>query len=119
MTRAFLLMNLEQRGGHHHGPLKFKIPIGLLGESIAELGSFPYSPGERTFDGPTLFIKGTRSKCVMTLHVYLPFSILRPSYRYINRHNVDLAKAFFPNMIMKELDTNHWGESIVFDVWPY
>ena len=32
-------------------------------------------------------------------------------HRYINRHNVDTAKAFFPNMVLKELDAGHWGES--------
>ncbi|KAH9945411.1 alpha/beta-hydrolase [Epithele typhae] len=92
MTCAFLLMNLEHAGPHHPKPLKFKIPIGLLGRSIPELGGFPYTPGERTFEKPTLFIKGSRSK-------------------YINRHNVGLAEELFPNMTMKELPTGHWVHS--------
>ncbi|KAI1797188.1 alpha/beta-hydrolase [Ganoderma leucocontextum] len=93
MTRAFLLMNLDHPTAHHQRPLKFRVPVGLLGDSIPEIGGFPWSPGERTFDGPALFIKGTKSK-------------------YINRHNVDTAKAFFPNMILEELDAGHWGESV-------
>lgn len=64
MTRAFLLMNLEHPTAHHHHPLKFRIPIGLLGEAIPEIGGFPWAPGERTFEGPTLFIKGRKSKFV-------------------------------------------------------
>ena len=64
MTRAFLLMNLEHPTAHHQRPLKFRVPVGLLGESIPEIGDFPWSPGERTFDGPTLFIKGKKSKYV-------------------------------------------------------
>ena len=62
MTRAFLLMNLEHSKAHHTRPLKFRVPVGLLGDSIPEIGNFPWSPGERTFAGPTLFIKGTKSK---------------------------------------------------------
>ncbi|KAI0749372.1 alpha/beta-hydrolase [Daedaleopsis nitida] len=92
MTRAFLLMNLEHPTAHHPHPLRFRIPIGLLGGAISDIGGFPWSPGERTFNGPTLFIKGSKSK-------------------YINRHNVDTAKAFFPNMELEELDAGHWVHS--------
>ncbi|TBU50464.1 alpha/beta-hydrolase [Dichomitus squalens] len=88
MIRAFLLTNLEHQSAHHQRPLKFRVPVGLLGDSIPDLGDFPWSPGERTFDGPTLFIKGKKSK-------------------YINRHNIDTVKAFFPNMVLEELDAGH------------
>lgn len=68
MTRAFLLTNLlPQAHDHHHHPLRFKIPIDLIGNAIPNIGSFPYEPGERTWDGPTLFIKGDKSKYVNTL----------------------------------------------------
>ncbi|KAI0635860.1 alpha/beta-hydrolase [Trametes polyzona] len=92
MTRAFLLMNLEHPTAHHPHPLRFRIPIELLGNAIPELGSFPYSPGERTWEGPTLFIKGEKSK-------------------YINKHNIAAAKAFFPNMVLETLDAGHWVHS--------
>ncbi|KAI0649164.1 alpha/beta-hydrolase [Trametes meyenii] len=92
MTRAFLLMNLEHPTPHHPHPLRFRIPVDLLGNSIPELGSFPYLPGERTWDGPTLFIKGEKSK-------------------YINKHNIDAARAFFPNMVIERLDAGHWVHS--------
>lgn len=32
-------------------------------------------------------------------------------HRYINKHNIDIAKAFFPNMVLEKLDASHWGES--------
>jgi hypothetical protein len=68
MTRAFLLTNLSsQAHDHHHHPLKFKVPIDIIGKAIPSIGDFPYEPGERTWDGPTLFIKGTRSKYVHAL----------------------------------------------------
>ncbi|KAI0833404.1 alpha/beta-hydrolase [Trametes gibbosa] len=92
MTRAFLLMNLEHPTAHNPHALRFRIPIDLLGKSIGELGSFPYLPGERVWEGPTLFIKGDRSK-------------------YINKHNIDTAKAFFPNMQLERLDASHWVHS--------
>lgn len=112
MTRAFLLMNLEHPTTQHQRPLKFRVPIGLLGDSIPEIGGFPWSPEERTFDGPTLFIKGKKSKCAIAID---EFSSCRSGTeacccRYINRHNVDTARAFFPNMILEELDAGHWGE---------
>ncbi len=60
MTRAFLLTNLLPP--EHNMPLRFRIPLHTIGAAIPELGSFPYEPGEREWDGPTLFIKGTKSK---------------------------------------------------------
>ncbi|GJE85563.1 alpha/beta-hydrolase [Phanerochaete sordida] len=90
MTRAFLLTNLlPQEHDHHHHPLKFRVPLEILGRAIPTIGGFPYELGERTWEGPTLFIKGTRSK-------------------YINRHNIPIAHEFFPNMELKTLEAGHW-----------
>lgn len=93
MTRAFLLTNLlPQAHDHHHHPLKFRIPIDIIGNAIADIGGFPYEPGERSWEGPTMFIKGTRSK-------------------YINNRNIPIAKEFFPNMVLEHIETGHWGMS--------
>lgn len=40
---------------------KFRVPLSTLGDAITEIGSFPYAPGERTWSGPTMFIKGSQS----------------------------------------------------------
>jgi hypothetical protein len=85
MTRAFLLTNLDTQST----PLKFRVPLDIIGPSIEDLGWFPYSQGERVWNGKTLFIKGTKSK-------------------YINRHNLSLAKDFFPDMVLEELEAGHW-----------
>ncbi|KDQ59096.1 hypothetical protein JAAARDRAFT_57066 [Jaapia argillacea MUCL 33604] len=85
MIRAFLLTNLVS--DHHR--MKFRIPIDIIGRSISEIGSFPYEPGEKTWEGPTLFVKGTKSK-------------------YINSKNIPLAKEYFPNMVVETLDAGHW-----------
>lgn len=85
MTRAFLLTNLDA----HSTPMKFRIPLNIVGPSIPNLGSFPYESGETKWNGKTLFIKGTRSK-------------------YINDRNIPLARQFFPNMSLETLDAGHW-----------
>ncbi|TFK73263.1 alpha/beta-hydrolase [Pluteus cervinus] len=88
----FLLTNLHVPSASSKEVAKFQIPLTLIGESIPEIGWFPYAPGERTWNGPTLFVKGSRSK-------------------YINRHNLPICKQFFPSMKLEELDTDHWVHS--------
>ncbi|TFY55389.1 hypothetical protein EVJ58_g8280 [Rhodofomes roseus] len=88
MTRSFLLTNLK-RQEYDTQALEFQIPLGIIGDSIPEIGSFPYEPGERTWEGNTLFIKGTKSK-------------------YINDRNIPVAKQFFPNMALERLEAGHW-----------
>ncbi|KAH9068398.1 alpha/beta-hydrolase, partial [Lactarius deliciosus] len=84
MTRAFLLTNLDSTVR----PLKFQVPIDIIGASIPDLGGFPYKPGERTWNGNTLFVKGSKSK-------------------YINKNNLPIAREFFPNMSLETLDASH------------
>jgi len=59
--RQFLLTNLasEPKNG---GPMSFRIPLDIIEEAIPTFGDFPYAPGERTWGGPTLAIRGKRSK---------------------------------------------------------
>ncbi|KAI0291345.1 alpha/beta-hydrolase [Multifurca ochricompacta] len=85
MTRAFLLTNLDTTVR----PLKFQVPLDIIGSSIPDLGSFPYEPGERSWHGSTLFVKGSKSK-------------------YISKNNVPIAKEFFPSMSLETLDAGHW-----------
>lgn len=65
---AFLLTNLIPAEG---GTLKFRLPVDLLIESIPEIGSFPYAPGERKWSRSALFVKGTKSKCVIAFVSHL------------------------------------------------
>lgn len=58
--RAFLLTNISLPTSsipHVH----CRIPMSILGDAISALGGFPYKPDEGTWDGPTLFIKGSKS----------------------------------------------------------
>ncbi|KAH8100800.1 alpha/beta-hydrolase [Cristinia sonorae] len=88
MVRAFLLTNLLIKS---HGP-QFRVPLDMISSSIPDLGSFPYNPGEKKWEGPSLFLKGTKSK-------------------YINHHNVPVAEKFFPDMKLVELDAGHWVQA--------
>jgi hypothetical protein len=57
---AFLLTNLESTA---EGTVRFRLPLDILGTSIDHVGAFPFAPGAHTWEGPTLFIKGEKSKC--------------------------------------------------------
>jgi len=103
--RAFLLTNLLSiTSSSPHA--KFRVPLDVIEDALEDLGDFPFEPpsGEeggspalkgddmgsvRRWDGPVLMVKGTKSK-------------------YINSHNLPLARRFFPNMRLEELDTGHW-----------
>jgi len=69
-VRSFLLTNLERRKDAAHW--SFRIPVRSLQTQLPALGDFPFdAPGQeeagsgrpvRSWDGPTLFIKGAKSK---------------------------------------------------------
>ncbi|KAG8212947.1 alpha beta-hydrolase [Butyriboletus roseoflavus] len=84
-VRAYLLTNLNTG----QSPLRFKVPIDILKEGRSEIESFPYAPGEQTWNGHALFVKGSKSK-------------------FINRHNKPVIMNFFPETAIEELDTGHW-----------
>ncbi|KAF7332666.1 hypothetical protein MKEN_00149500 [Mycena kentingensis (nom. inval.)] len=94
---AFLLTNLVQKpeGGSH-----FRIPVNLIGAAIEEMGSFPFEPEERQWDGKTLFVKASKSRYGRALRAELDGNV---SESYINRHNIPLAEKFFPNMRLETL----------------
>jgi len=115
-VRAFLLTNISlptSSNPHVH----FRIPVSNIGDAITEIGGFPYEPNERAWNGRVLFIKGSKSRSVCSccqgkqlVKIRLLTSHLVLWHRYINHHNISLAKEYFPNMILKELDTGHWGK---------
>ncbi|GAA6021250.1 hypothetical protein JCM8202_001914, partial [Rhodotorula sphaerocarpa] len=54
--RQFLLTNLDRASPSD--PYHFRVPLPFLQNAIDEIGAFPYEPGERVFDRPSLFLKG-------------------------------------------------------------
>lgn len=89
--RQFLLTNLQRQASDTE--FDFRIPLDILGNAISDIGDFPYDETDRiTFDKPTLFIKGGDSK-------------------YINRKNIPVANALFPQNRLVTVDgVGHWGE---------
>lgn len=62
MIRHFLLTNLAPTSNGE--PVKFRVPLETIKNSLGDIGDFPYQVGETSWNGPTLFIKGEKSKYV-------------------------------------------------------
>ena len=57
-VRQFLATNLVRPTAKE--AFRWRIPVDILARAIPGIGDFPYASGERTFDRPTLFIKGAK-----------------------------------------------------------
>jgi hypothetical protein len=92
--QQFLLTNLIKKADQDH--LSFRVPLDIISRGIPHIGGFPYSEDDpRTFDRPTLFVKGGASP-------------------YINDRNLPLARKFFPNMELRVMEgVGHWGLCIL------
>lgn len=105
-VRQFLLTNLT-RNPPSAETWSWRIPVDLIRKNIAQIGDFPYNPPNassdeltqghesspvRSWNGETLFIKGTRSK-------------------YINRRNIGTNQKYFPNAKLVHMDTGHWCQA--------
>ncbi|SCV74533.1 BQ2448_7562 [Microbotryum intermedium] len=87
-VRQFLLTNLIRSSDST--PYTFRLPLDYLSNQIDQIGSFPFPPGTKEWNGPALFLKGGKSK-------------------YINRRNIPLCEGYFPKMELKTLETGHWA----------
>ncbi|KAL1867225.1 hypothetical protein Plec18167_008766 [Paecilomyces lecythidis] len=85
--RQFLLTNLIRADEGH---LKFRVPLNVLSKSLDEMADFPWhEPGEVQYDGPTLFVRGTKS-------------------RYVRDEMIPAIKKFFPTAEIADIDAGHW-----------
>ncbi|KAI5122520.1 hypothetical protein M0805_005248 [Coniferiporia weirii] len=87
LIRQFLLTNLEPTP--EGNPIKFRVPLRTVKNSLPDIGWFPYEAGEAAWDGPTLFVKGSKSN-------------------YIKLKHLDTMRQFFPKMRMETLEAGHW-----------
>ena len=70
--------------------LEWRIPLATLGRSLDLIADVPYhQPGEVVYRGPTLFIRGTRS-------------------RYVSDDTIPAIKKFFPNSRIADVEAGHW-----------
>ena len=73
--------------GNH---LRLRIPIKTLAASLDNMGDFPFKdPDEARYDGPTLFIRGTKS-------------------HYVADDVLPLIGRFFPRFEVSDVDCGHW-----------
>ncbi|BCR95743.1 putative alpha/beta hydrolase [Aspergillus luchuensis] len=86
--RQFLLTNLVR--STEDQTMKFRVPLAVLGEAIPGMADFPYrEPGSVSYEGPTLFVRGTKS-------------------RYVSDESVPTIKKFFPNASVADVEAGHW-----------
>jgi hypothetical protein len=79
--RANLLSNLVTG---QDGSLRWRISLDNIEEGLGNIGDFPYKPGSRAFERPTLFVKGELSK-------------------YLNRKSLAVCEQYFPRMRLETL----------------
>lgn len=70
--------------------MKFRVPLSVLGASLDDMADFPYrEPGAVKYDGPTLVVRGTKS-------------------RYVGDDSIPAIKKFFPNSEIADVEAGHW-----------
>lgn len=113
--RQFLLTNMDR--ADPSSPYRFRLPLHFLRNAIDEIGHFPYAPGEKVFEKPSLFLKGASPLLVAVRRGVsrgLADSRTRSNFagaksKYINSRNIPIIKQFFPNSQLETLDAGHWG----------
>ncbi len=86
--RQFLLTNLTRSPDTK--VLKFRIPIKILANSFDHLADFPFrDPDEARYEGPTLFVRGTKS-------------------HYVADEALPLIGRFFPRFELLDIESGHW-----------
>jgi pimeloyl-ACP methyl ester carboxylesterase len=86
--RQFLLTNLTRSPDTK--ALKFRIPIKTLASHLDHMADFPFrDPDEARYEGPTLFVRGTKS-------------------HYIADEALPLIGRFFPRFELLDIESGHW-----------
>lgn len=85
--RQFLLTNLVRK---EDGTQKFRVPLNYLANALDNLGDFPFKdPDEARYEGPTLFVRGTKS-------------------HYVADEMLPIIGRFFPSFVCKDVEAGHW-----------
>jgi len=70
--------------------MKFRVPLSTLGASLEDMADFPFrEPGAVTYDGPTLVVRGIKS-------------------RYVSDDSLPAIKKFFPKSEVVDVEAGHW-----------
>jgi pimeloyl-ACP methyl ester carboxylesterase len=86
--RQFLLTNLMRTQDADY--LKFRVPLKILTTNLDKMGDFPFNdPDKARYEGPTLFIRGTRSP-------------------YVADDVLPVIGRFFPRFQLVDIESGHW-----------
>lgn len=86
-VRQFLLTNLA-RG--KDGIQRFRVPVKYLANALDNMADFPFTdPEEARWEGPTLFVRGTKS-------------------HYVADETLPIIGRFFPRFEVADVDSGHW-----------
>ena len=70
--------------------MKSRVPLSVLGASLDAMADFPWrEPGVVKYDGPTLMVRGTKSK-------------------YVGDDTIPAIRKFFPNSEIVDVEGGHW-----------
>ncbi|HEY0652312.1 MAG TPA: alpha/beta fold hydrolase [Chryseosolibacter sp.] len=86
-VRQFLLKNLQRKA---EGGFSWKINLPVIDKNLSKIGLDLQFEG--TFDKPTLFIRGARSK-------------------YVRDEDMARIRQIFPQATLETLDTGHWVQA--------
>lgn len=66
------------------------MPVNTLSKSLGAMMDFPYTdPDETRYEGPTLFVRGTKSI-------------------YVADETLPIVGRFFPRFELRDIDAGHW-----------
>ena len=86
--RQFLLTNLSR--DKHDGLQKWRVPVATLAGSLDHMADFPFKdPDEARWEGPTLFVRGTKSQ-------------------YVSDETLPIIGRFFPKFEVRDVESGHW-----------
>lgn len=84
--QQFLLANFKK---NDDGEYASQIPLDILGKSLGYVSEFDYLPGKYRYSGPTLLIRGTRS-------------------RFVPDEALPLMGDLFPRFTVVDIEAGHW-----------
>ena len=88
--RQFLLTNLVRATDGATPYQKFRIPLKALALALDNMADFPYKDAEEVrFDGPALFVRGTKS-------------------HYLADEFLPVVGSFFPRFELRDIEGGHW-----------
>ncbi|KAK9453072.1 Alpha/Beta hydrolase protein [Dipodascopsis uninucleata] len=84
--RQFLLTNTKIM---RDGTVGFRVPLKTLARSLDHIAEFPFNAAKDRYEGPSLFVRGTKSA-------------------YVPDEAIPTIGLFFPKFVLKDVDSGHW-----------